>query len=805
MRRAAVVIGCSNYRDPQIGALRFAHRDAESVAGALTAFCGVGRDDLALCTSAGLGARSADRSAIAAALLGLSSRPADVVFFFFSGHGFRSPDDGRDYLLPHDALYGDLRYTAIALDDVTSRLAKCNARCAVLILDACRTFTRGGKPVGIESLAPIDPQGLAVNGLAAFFSCRPSERSYEADTLGGSVFTAALLEALGDDGRCRTVRELDAYLARRAPELSLAHDRPLQRPLARVEPLEMANVAIVSRDRLVELGSKLRLGRERRRAPPPAAPPSSAPLNTSLAALDIGSSNSLCAFPAADGELRIIPGPGGRRHVPSAVLVRPDMDYEIGQAAIDGAGASDGVLLRNFKRLVPTGGALGAHGRDIAATDLVTATVASIVRNAEETLGAKVCEVLAAVPAGFGFRARDEFAGAIARAGVDLVRLISEPCAAAVCGFHDALDRRDRPPAQALHMRVVVIDIGGGTTDVAVVEIAEVDGSVQFEVLSVTGDPSTAGIDFDVALHALIRQRMTALARGADVAIDLDAERQLRAEAERVKVRLGAADHASVVLSNLESAAGLRDLEIVVSRADLVAATADLVERIESCIEAAVGASHDVETPDRGWGAVDAIMLAGMGSKIWPVRQLIDRLAQGREVIARHEESAVVTGLARYAAVLREPFGRGWRELLLIDALPSSVYIDCERRAESGGSIDGDSPPCVLSSSAGMNTSPVRILSAFSLFPVAGSCTLELGGPAQRHTLVVYEADRDGRRVDLARIAIDAAGDRRKVTLKLDVDENSTLQLTLDGPSREERRVILLCGAHTASGRARID
>jgi molecular chaperone DnaK (HSP70) len=792
--------------------LRFAHSDARQFAGVLTKYCDVEPKNISLCTSPDTGANSADRGAIASALLELSAVPADVVFFFFSGHGFRSPIDNCDYLLPADAIYGKLEFNALRLTDVVAMLEACKARCVVLLVDACRNFTRGGKTIEAEELEPIVPESLVVNGMAAFFSCQPSERSYESEGLGSGIFTRALLDAFGDSGSCRTIREFDAFLSREVPALSRQQGRPQQTPLTRVEPLTLGQATIVSNERLIALNSRFRVGAEIRSASAQSKIADEVKAITELMALDIGSSTSLCAFPSVEGAPHFVASEGGRRHIPSAILVMPDMSYRVGQSAVDLATQGGGVLLRNFKRLLVTGGLLGAHGRDFAATDLISILTGSIVRRATDALGMSVHEVLAAVPAAFGYRAREEFAQSMTRAGVQVERLISEPCAAAICAFPNAAACRSRAGPDRLDVGVLVIDVGGGTTDVAVVSAADIDGEGQLQVTSIAGDSATGGSDFDSALCLFIRERLKKMAADEGVQWDTDVECQLAAESERVKIRLSTSERADVFLSNLESPQGLVNLVTVVTRNDLETCTAHLVSRIESCINAAVGSAFSFgDDPElHGWAVIDVILLAGLGCKAWPIRKLVDRLASGREVIDRYQETAVASGLALYAGELNSQIRslrRGMMNVLLIDSVHSSISIDClsvdagrSDKENSSGSFDA-----VLDPDPKLNRTSIELIPAGTIFPTFSTIKLFLADLEQQHIIVVHEKDCEGRIIELARISVSAVDGEQVLRLKLDVDVDSSVSLTIQSLSGRNPQTVLLCGRHSRRGRSFIE
>ncbi len=138
----------------------------------------------------------------------------DNFWFFFSGHGMRH--DECDYLMACDSDPGDIEHTAISISYVTERLRRCGADNVVLILDACR----GGQ--GSKSGEGIGNQVTQVareKGVITIFSCSPHELSYEIDDLQQGIFTTALLEGLGVQGRCATVERLNHYLSGRVPDL----------------------------------------------------------------------------------------------------------------------------------------------------------------------------------------------------------------------------------------------------------------------------------------------------------------------------------------------------------------------------------------------------------------------------------------------------------------------------------------------------------------------------------------------------------------------------------------------------------
>jgi len=155
-------------------------------------------------------------------------KAGDNLWFFFAGHGIRHED--RDYLVPLDGDPGDVPNTAIPLNYVTERLQRCGADNVILLIDACRSSgRRAGLGIG-EERQP---------GVITFFSCSPSESSYEIEELQQGAFTYALLEGLrlqGEGNNCATVERLYHYLTQTVPHLNSQHGKPRQTPYGRIEP-----------------------------------------------------------------------------------------------------------------------------------------------------------------------------------------------------------------------------------------------------------------------------------------------------------------------------------------------------------------------------------------------------------------------------------------------------------------------------------------------------------------------------------------------------------------------------------------
>src|SRR4028119_725383 len=164
----------------------------------------------------------------------------DNFWFFFSGDGRRH--NGCDYLMPCDGDPGDIENTAIPINFVTERLRRCGADNVILILDACRDQgSKSGEGIGNQA-AEVARQ----KGVITFFSCSPNELSYEIEDLQQGIFTKALLDGLGVQGKCATVERLDHYLSSRVPELIRQHksEKVRQTPYVIAEPIAKSHLII---------------------------------------------------------------------------------------------------------------------------------------------------------------------------------------------------------------------------------------------------------------------------------------------------------------------------------------------------------------------------------------------------------------------------------------------------------------------------------------------------------------------------------------------------------------------------------
>jgi uncharacterized caspase-like protein len=248
-KNRAIIIGINQYRFMQ--PLKYAKRDAELFFDFLSQEAGFHKEHVFLFTDDSLPVESKTTEPFRANLMRvlrqfseqLSDRPSekgDSFWFFFSGHGIRYGD--RDYLMPLDGDPDNINSTGISTYDITDCLRRCNSDNIVLILDACRSQGRKGEGIGRQTEAKLREAGIIT-----IFSCNPNQASYEIESLQQGAFTVALLEGLGDQGRCATVEQLNQYLKNRVPEVVNQHhtSRAKQDPYVIAEPIERARMILM--------------------------------------------------------------------------------------------------------------------------------------------------------------------------------------------------------------------------------------------------------------------------------------------------------------------------------------------------------------------------------------------------------------------------------------------------------------------------------------------------------------------------------------------------------------------------------
>ncbi|MEY9862958.1 molecular chaperone DnaK (HSP70)/uncharacterized caspase-like protein [Catenulispora sp. GAS73] len=749
---AAIVIGCSQYDDPEIDSLEYAHRDAARFSDVLRDVCGVPAGAIKLFCDPDPSSGSADRLAPNRAniLRGLAAArnqgPLDgTLFFFFSGHGYQTAD-GIQYLLPADSVRHALDDSALRFDRVLNYLDCGSARHIVMFIDACRNVMSSAKGVPDE-YRQLDVANLFRRGMVSICSCEPTTVSYEVAALRSGVFTEALCQALSPVGHCRTVDELVDFVGRAVPEIARQHDKPVQQPYSRVEPLELRRLELVS-DRTRNLWrSTVPLGSEQRPLGP-ARPHKAVPATDRepIVAIDLGTSYSAVSV-AENGQVRLLPTPDDRLLLPSVVHILPDLNYRVGTAAAEAGRLRPQNTIRNMKRALGTNTEYEIEGRSITPELAASLILRSLRDNAQDTLGIPVRRCVASCPASFSIAQRTALERAYELADLEIVRMIGEPSAATL-----AL-RRERTG------NYFVVDLGGGTFDVSVVawDLDEGDGFTVAEVQSVAGSAQVGGIDYDEAVVGFVENELKTR-YGLDLRPqNFRLREELHRAAEGAKRDLSTRGETTLLIRDVEIGQyGLSDLEIPISRQQFRDATNHLNTRVANVLQKGLKhLNHKRYQPDT------AVFLAGQGSKIFTVREEIEKMGLDIPVVSTYQETAVVFGLGHAAGVLNGQV----RDALLLDVTHRELGL------------------CV----AVPPTKFTRVEPIFpqnASFPIKRYKSLATRGSEEPQQLIIIE-NGDGHQAETAAVIELPTGDTdRNIEIVIEIDANATIIFGVDDPER---------------------
>ncbi|MBG4532937.1 molecular chaperone DnaK [Pseudomonas aeruginosa] len=396
--------------------------------------------------------------------------------------------------------------------------------------------------------------------------------------------------------------------------------------------------------------------------------------------IDLGTTNS-CVAILENGNVKVIENAEGARTTPSIIAYTNDGETLVGQPAKRQAVTNPQNTLYAVKRLIgrrfeenvvqkdiqmvpysivkaDNGDAwVEVKGQKMAPPQISAEVLKKMKKTAEDYLGEPVTEAVITVPAYFNDSQRQATKDAGRIAGLDVKRIINEPTAAALAY---GLDK-----AKGDHT-VIVYDLGGGTFDVSVIEIAEVDGEHQFEVLATNGDTFLGGEDFDIRLIDYLVDEFKKES-GINLKGDPLAMQRLKEAAEKAKIELSSTQQTDVNLPYVTAdASGPKHLNVKVSRAKLESLVEDLVQRtIEPCRTALKDAGLDVSD-------IHEVILVGGQTRMPLVQKTVAEFF-GKE--ARKDvnpDEAVAVGAAIQGAVLAGDV----KDVLLLDVTPLTLGIE---------------------------------------------------------------------------------------------------------------------------------
>jgi len=397
--------------------------------------------------------------------------------------------------------------------------------------------------------------------------------------------------------------------------------------------------------------------------------------------IDLGTTNSCVAV--MDGKsAKIIENAEGGRTTPSIVAYMPDGEILVGAPAKRQAVTNPKNTLFAVKRLIgrkfeekavqkdihlmpygiikaDNGDAwVQAQGKTLAPPQVSADVLRKMKKTAEDYLGEEVTEAVITVPAYFNDSQRQATKDAGRIAGLEVKRIINEPTAAALAFGLDKSERGDR--------KIVVYDLGGGTFDVSIIEIADVDGEKQFEVLSTNGDTFLGGEDFDQRIIDYIIGEFKKDS-GVDLSKDVLALQRLKEAAEKAKIELSSAQQTEINLPYITAdASGPKHLNLKITRAKLEALVEDLIARtIEPCRTAIKDAGIKVSEID------DVILVGGM-TRMPKVQEQVKEFFGRDPRKDVNPDEAVAAGAAIQGSVL----SGDRKDVLLLDVTPLSLGIE---------------------------------------------------------------------------------------------------------------------------------
>ena len=396
--------------------------------------------------------------------------------------------------------------------------------------------------------------------------------------------------------------------------------------------------------------------------------------------IDLGTTNS-CVAVLEGGAPKVVENSEGTRTTPSVVAFANDDEVLVGQSAKRQAVTNPDNTLFAVKRLIgrrfeddvvqrdvsmvpykivaaDNGDAwVEVQGKKMAPPEVSARVLMKMKKTAEDYLGEAVTEAVITVPAYFNDSQRQATKDAGRIAGLEVKRIINEPTAAALAY---GMDKKGGDA------KLAVYDLGGGTFDVSIIEIAEIDGEHQFEVLATNGDTFLGGEDFDLRLIDFLADEFQK-EQGIDLHNDPLALQRLKEAAEKAKIELSSSQQTDVNLPYVTAdASGPKHLNVKITRAKLESLVDDLIQRTIGPMKTALN--------DAGLspGEIDDVILVGGQTRMPKVQEVVKDFFGKEPRKDVNPDEAVAMGAAIQAGVL----GGDVKDVLLLDVTPLSLGIE---------------------------------------------------------------------------------------------------------------------------------
>ena len=369
--------------------------------------------------------------------------------------------------------------------------------------------------------------------------------------------------------------------------------------------------------------------------------------------IDLGTTNSVVSV-LEGGEPTVIANAEGARTTPSIVAFAKNGEVLVGEVAKRQAVTNPDRTIRSVKRHMGTNWNIDIDGKAYRAQEISARTLMKLKRDAEAYLGESITDAVITVPAYFDDSQRQATKEAGEIAGLNVLRIINEPTAAALAY---GLDKGDK------EQTILVFDLGGGTFDVSLLEIG--DGVV--EVKATSGDNNLGGDDWDDRIiNHLVSQFKNA--NGVDLAKDKMALQRLKEAAEKAKIDLSQSMQTAINLPYITaSAEGPLHLDETLTRAQFEQLTADLLDRCRVPFEKVIK-DAGVNVND-----IDHVVMVGGSTRMPMVSELVKKLTNGREPNKGvNPDEVVAVGAALQAGVLKGEV----KDVLLLDVTPLTLGIE---------------------------------------------------------------------------------------------------------------------------------
>ncbi len=396
--------------------------------------------------------------------------------------------------------------------------------------------------------------------------------------------------------------------------------------------------------------------------------------------IDLGTTNS-CVAVLENGVAKVIENSEGARTTPSIIAFTNDDEVLVGQSAkrqsvtnpkntlfaikrLIGRRFKDDVVQKDIKmvpyNIVEAGNGdawVEVNGKKMAAPEISARILMKLKKDAEAYLGEEVTEAVITVPAYFNDSQRQATKDAGRIAGLEVKRIINEPTASALAfGM-------DKPKGDT---KIAVYDLGGGTFDISIIEIAEIDGEHQFEVLSTNGDTFLGGEDFDSRVIEYLASEFKKDS-GVDLHNDPLALQRLKEAAEKAKIELSSSQQTDVNLPYITAdASGPKHLNVKLTRAKLESLVEELILRTKGPCEMAIKDSG-LSTSD-----IHDVILVGGQTRMPKVQEMVKNIFGKEPRKDVNPDEAVALGAAIQAGVLAGDV----KDVLLLDVIPLSLGIE---------------------------------------------------------------------------------------------------------------------------------